>query len=330
MMTNRRPVVMTFGAIGLVLAAVGCGRGSSPAADDENAAPSVAVQAERIAWRTFPSRVEAPGRWRLSGEFHVLAPFPAIVDTLVPRVGDPVVRGERLGWLVTRESQAAVRGAEQMLAQASDPVARDEATRALALARRDVVRVPLVAAASGTVSQRSAEPGAEVAEGTELLTLVPPGALVFEARVPLASAARIVNGQPARVAMEDGTSLGASVRTRVPSSGAADQTMLVWLTPTTPTRPEFAERYGLAAIEIGPAHRALAIPDAAVVEDDLTGERRVAVVDTSGDAVWKTIQLGSGDGGWHELLAPMLPAGTWVVVSGQRGLPDSTRVRIER
>ncbi|HVN75301.1 MAG TPA: ABC transporter substrate-binding protein, partial [Thermoanaerobaculaceae bacterium] len=75
----------------------------------------------------------------------------------------------------------------------------------------------------------------------------------------------------------------------------------------------------------GEARRALAVPDSAVVEDDLTGETRVARVER-GVAVWTPVTLGLAEGGWHELRAPALAAGTVVVVSGQHGLPDSTHV----
>ena len=66
----------------------------------------------------------------------------------------------------------------------------------------------------------------------------------------------------------------------------------------------------------------------ALVEDDLTGEYRVARVDSSGVAIWTVVQLGLAADGWHELLGPALPPGTGVIVDGQRGLPDSIRVRV--
>jgi biotin carboxyl carrier protein len=313
--------------VALALGVVGCGHGSGSGADPA-ASASVAVQVRSLETRTFAPIVVAQGRWRSTGEVHVMAPFAAIVESLTPRVGDRVARGQAIGVLVTRESQAAVRGSELLLRQAPDAAAREEARRALALARHDLVRVPLVAGGSGTVSVRLAEPGAQVSEGAELLTLVPSGALVFEAHVPLAEAARVAAGQRATIAMEDAATLAATVQTRVPTTSATDQTVLVWLAPVTPVAPELIDRFGGASIETGAGHRAVAAPDSAVVEDDLTGERRVAVVEPSGIAVWKTVRLGLAQKGWHELLEPALPAGTRVVIVGQRGLPDSTQVRI--
>ena len=63
-----------------------------------------------------------------------------------------------------------------------------------------------------------------------------------------------------------------------------------------------------------------------MVEDDLTGERRVALVDPTMRAHWIPVLLGAGLAGWHELKSPALKSGASVVVEGQRGLPDSARV----
>lgn len=327
MMRRRSRLLRIASAAALAFGAHGCGHGPGAGAD-EPAAASVAVRVRALETRSFAPIVEAQGRWRSTGEVHVMAPFAAIVESLVPRVGDRVGKGQVVGVLVTRESQAAVRGSELLLRQAADAAARDEARRALALARHDLVRVPLVAGGAGTVSVRAVEPGAQVSEGAELLTLVPPGALVFEAHVALAEAARVAAGQRVQIAMEDGTTLAATVRTRVPTTSATDQTALVWLAPVLPAAPELIDRFGKASIETGAGHRAVAVPDSAVVEDDLTGERRVAVVEPSGIAAWRTVRLGLAKEGWHELVEPVLPAGTRVVVVGQRGLPDSTQVRV--
>jgi len=70
------------------------------------------------------------------------------------------------------------------------------------------------------------------------------------------------------------------------------------------------------------------VPDSALVEDDLTGEVRVARVDTSGIAIWTPVRLGRAVDGCHELLSPALPLGTPVVITGQRGLPDSVKVTV--
>ncbi len=311
-----------------LLAAVSCAR--SPAGDrDEDAAPVVPVRAVPLAVRPFRESAAAPGQWRATAEVVVAAPFAAYVESLRVEVGDLVPRGAVLGLLTTRESRAAVLGAEQLLASASDPLAREQAQRALAQARRDVVRVPLVATAGGTVVRRTATAGAEVAEGAELLALVSAQSLRFEAHVPERDAPRLAPGQPAEVAMEDAPQVAASVARVLPQTSAADQAALAWLVPARAVPAAWLNRFGTATIVTGATRRALAVPDSALVSDDLTGALRVATVGAGGVARWVTVRVGLASEGAHELLSPALPAGTRVIVSGQRGLPDSTRVTLQ-
>ena len=144
--------IKLFATASLALACGCAQRDGNEGGDPESGLkPMVAVRAHAVEIRTFDDVVTAPGQWRSSGELVLAAPFTALVDSLEPRVGDSVRSGETLGWLVTRESQAAVRGAELLLHQARDAASRDEAARALRLALRDLVRVPLVAPRDGVV-----------------------------------------------------------------------------------------------------------------------------------------------------------------------------------
>ena len=88
-----------------------------------------------------------------------------------------------------------------------------------------------------------------------------------------------------------------------------------------------AHQFGTATIEVGARRRVLAVPDSALVEDDLTGEVRAARVDGGGRAIWTTLRLGAAGSGWHELLEPTLAPGTPFIIVGQHGLADSTRVK---
>jgi multidrug efflux pump subunit AcrA (membrane-fusion protein) len=231
-----------------------------------------------------------------------------------------------IGSLSTRESRAALRGAELLAHQATDAASRAEAEHGLELARREQVRVPVLAPTSGTVVRRAAEPGAEMAEGAELLAIVHDDGRVFEAHVAAANAARVRPGEVARVEMDGASPVNAVVQRRLPGVSPEDQSMLVWLTPRSALPATAIGRFGTARIEVGAPRSAIAVPDSALVEDDLTGELRVARVEANGIAVWTTVQVGRAGDGCHELLSPKLPAGTVVVVDGQRGLPDSVSV----
>jgi len=313
------------GFVPLLALLAGCGH------HDEEAVvhPVVPVKVARLEEQIVRAVVTTPGQWRVSDSLTISASFKAYVESLRPRAGDHLVRGDAIGTLVTYESRAALRGAEILVRQARTPSERDEAARALRLAERDLVRVPLVAASTGTVLRRSVEPGSEVAEGGELLTLVPEGSVVFEAHVPRADAALVALGSRGEVMMEGGGAVETKVQRRLPQSGEVDQTALFWLAPVHKEPFGVLGRFGNALIETGAEHRGILVPDSALVEDDLTGEARLARVVPGDIAVWTVVRLGPGAEGHHELLAPALPPGTLVLVRGQRGLPDSTRVKVE-
>jgi multidrug efflux pump subunit AcrA (membrane-fusion protein) len=322
-------------ALALALA-TGCARNSGdakPAGADSSAAggdANEAVAQVRIAlveMRTFADQVDAPGQWKSSGDLVVAAPFDGTVESIGPRPGDRVNAGETLAVLVTRESEAALRGAELMVTEAKDEAARSEAERALALAKRDVVRVPVNAPHAGVVSHRAAEAGALLAQGAEIVTLVPESAIVFEARVAPHDAARVRVGQRATITEEGEASREARLERVLPVAGSGDQSLLVWLAPERAAAPPALDRYALAHIALGPAHRAAGVPDSAAVEDDLTGALRVAVVGEDQRITWTPVTLGAADRGWREIRSGALPAGARVVAEGQRGLPDRVRVR---
>jgi RND family efflux transporter MFP subunit len=318
------------GVLALILIATlsGCGpRGGGEAADESTGEPVVSVRVRALEKRRFDDVVAGSGQWRSGGESVVTAPFAGVIEALELRAGDRARAGQSVGLLVTRESWAALRGAELMLREARDDAGRDEARRALALAQRDLVRVPLTAPLDGVVLRRSAEPGTQVAEGAEIVAVAPWKTVVFEAHVPAALAARVRAGQTATV-LESGAPPRAAVVQRIlPAASEADQATLVWLAPRAASPAPGLGRFGSASIVVGAERHSLGVPDSALVEDDLTGERRIAVVDRAGRVAWTPVVLGAAADGWHELLRTRLAPGTRVVIEGQHGLPDSTRVK---
>jgi len=152
---------------------------------------------------------------------------------------------------------------------------------------------------------------------------------VFEAHVPAVDAARLRIGLRATVTETQRPSRSAVLRRILPVASAGDQTTLAWLAPNPGEADPDLDRFGTAIILVGANRRSAAIPDSAVVEDDLTGTTRIAIIDVDRRARWVTVTLGAGAEGWRELRAPTLAPGIRVIIDGQHGLPDSTRVRSE-
>ena len=188
-----------------------------------------------------------------------------------------------------------------------------------------MVSVPVVAPVSGVVVRRSADAGARLAAGAELLAIVPDGNVVFEARLRPDQARAVTIGAPASIDDGAGRSREARVLTRLPAAGL-DQAVLVWLRPTSSGGPLDLGRFGTARIRPGGRTRSLAVPDSAIVEDDLTGRHQVAAIDSSGRVVWLEVRPGYRDGALRGVEGPGLLPGRRVIVTGQRALADGAEV----
>jgi multidrug resistance efflux pump len=308
--------------LAVLAAASGCARHEE---EEDAVAAVVPVRTAAVEERAFADAIEAPGQWRSSGDVSLPAPFAAVVESLEPKLGDRVAAGDTLGMLVTRESRAALRGAELLAREAHDAAARTEAERAVALARNDLVRVPIVAPRAGVVTKSSVEPGAELSEGAEVLAITPFESIVFEARVPAAATQRVRNGMSATVRTMGEPDREAHVTRVLPAASTTDQATLVWLAAGGRGTP-LLDRSGTVSLKTGEPRRSPAVPAAAVVENDLDGSARVVVVAADSTATWTPVKLGATAEGWRELLGGTLAPGAFVVVEGQRGLPDHARV----
>lgn len=314
-------------ALTALIALAGCTKHAADSDADVGSVAVVPVRTATVELRAFTDLLQAPGQWRSSGDVVVPTPFAAVVESLGPRPGDRVTAGQLLGVLLTRESRATLRGAELLAREAHEPAARAEAERALALARHELVRVPLVAPREGVVTRRGAEPGAELAEGAEVLAITPFAAVVFEARLPAEQASRVRVGDGATVRVEGEAPRLMRVARVLPSANTADQATLIWLASATSGATPLLERFGVAELRTSATRQSPAVPVGAVVENDLDGRARVAVVVADSEAVWTPVTLGMTVDGWRELTGTAPKPGTRVVVEGTRGLPDHARIK---
>ncbi|HKA25615.1 MAG TPA: HlyD family efflux transporter periplasmic adaptor subunit [Candidatus Eisenbacteria bacterium] len=312
-------------ALFLALLSAGCSRSSGEEESSGESGP-VPVRLMALGERTFHNVLSVPGQWQSGSELVINASTAGQLEDLKVAVGDRVQAGQRVGTLIPRDSWAGLQGAMILVREAHTEKEHSEAERGLALAKRDLVHVPLVAEQAGVVIRRSAEPGSSLAEAAEIVAIAPWKTVVFEAHVPAASAPIVKRGQLASVAIPDEPSRPAVVERVLPMVSAADQTILVWLVPRSLAPTPELDRFGTAVINVGSPHTALAAPDSAVVEDDLTGQHRLAVVDRSGVLTWKPVTLGPAENGWREVAAPGLAPGQAIVTEGQRGLADGTKV----
>lgn len=324
-------------ALGLLILAAalaaGCEKRPETSADAsppaEEPASGTPVHVASATTATLSEIVAAPGRTAALGGQKVRAPFAGILTDLLVADGDSVSRGQVLGTVASRDSEAALSGAREMERAARSAQQKEDAARAVALAQRDLVRTALRASASGVVASHAANRGDRVAEGDEILTISAPDSIVFLADVPQSDLPRIRSGQNAEIELGSRPRpIAGVVYAVLPAANAADFTAAVRIDLRSVSERLPAGLFGAARIIVGQHSGVLTLPDDAVLRDDVTGVSRVAAV-VRGRVHWVVVTTGLREHGVTEIASPNLAEGQTIIVSGQVGLREDAPVIIE-
>jgi RND family efflux transporter MFP subunit len=326
----------------IIAVAGGCGRGAGGDApqsaprtvDTTGAAPTATpVRVASVRRLTMELTVTAPGQVAALKQDRVRAPYAGRLLTLRVVDGDRVVAGAVVAEVVSKNSEAAVQGAEAMLRSARSAPDSADARRALAVARSTLVRQPLRAPAAGVVLSHGAEEGDYLDEGEVLVTIAEAGTVYFEAQVTQGDLSEIRPGQSVRIALPGAgpTPVRGVVYGILPV--ASSQTL------SAPVRIEFSRPrteltlglFGTATVVVGRRPDVIAVPAEAVLRDDVSGVSRVALVDSAGTARWVVVETGVQQGDDVQIVnpTPRLAPGQRVIVDGQVGLPEGAPVQVE-
>ena len=325
---------MTFRkSLGLLLLALAACR--KPAAPEETrkteATPSLPtpVRVAAAEKATLPIFISAPGKTAALAQQKVRAPFAGTLVALAVSDGDPVRRGQAIGAVVARDSEAALAGAREMLRQAATEGERRDAERAVALAEKNLVRKPLTATADGSIVSHAASAGDRLSEDLEIVTISEAGSAVFLADVPQSDLPRIQAGQQATVEIAGGRApVAGSVHAVLAGANAADFTGQVRVDLSGSTGNTPIGLFGTARILVGERADATVVPNAAVLRDDVSGVTRVCLV-ANGKAHWIDVTVGARDASRIEIVSPAIAPGQPVIVSGLVGLPEGKTVSVE-
>ena len=330
---TRRLAAALLLTASLGVGAAGCRKAESRSEEPAKAetapdAPSP-VRVAPISRRTLTEIVSGPGHTAALTQQKVRAPFAGTLVELRVSDGDVVRRGQQVGTVVSRESDAALSGAREMVREARSPAERADAERAVALAERNLVRRSLVASADGPVLSHAAASGDRVSEDQEVLTIEDSSSIVFVADVPQGDLARVRPGQRAAVDLGGGrTENAGTVHGILPSANPVDFTGAVRIDFPGAARLPLG-LFGSARIVVGERRDALVVPDAAVLRDDVAGTSRIALV--SGNRLhWVPVTPGLRQEGVTQISGPGVPVEGQVVVSGMIGLPEGKSVAIQR
>jgi multidrug efflux pump subunit AcrA (membrane-fusion protein) len=328
MTARRRRIAAMLAACAL---AAGCRKAADP--EEEASKPpapetiSVPVRVAPITRAPLSRIVSAPGQTNALTQQKVRAPFAGTLVELNVADGDSVHRGQTVGVIVSRETEASLSGAREMVRSASTPEEKADADRALVIAEKNLVRTAIHAEADGAVLSHGAAAGDRVSEDQELLTIADRGSLVFVANAVQSDLAQVHPGQAVSVELAGRPRpIAGVVHDVLPSANPGDF--------TAPVRIDLREAppgmaiglFGTARVTVE-SHEAVTVPDAAILRDDVSGKTRVALV-KDGRAHWVDVVTGLHGAAGTEIVSPPLSPTDSVVVSGQIGLPDGARVTI--
>ena len=326
-------------AILLIIATAACARSGKTPADSSSTSAGASdstlatpVHMAVVQRGTIAVTVSGPGQTNAFDLQKIRAPFTGTLTSLRAVIGERVSSGEVIGSIVTQPSQAALAGAQAMLAAARTASERSDAKRAIALAHQNMIATPLRVPRGGMVVSRSASQGDLLSAGDSIVSIAAAGSIAFIARIAQGDLGQIRPGQRATILFPGQvTPATGVVRGLLPADTTGGMTVPLRIdlrgAPHAAGAPVQTGLFGTAQIVVGEHSGVTIVPATAVLRDDITGISRVATVTHDGKAHWVTVQTGATQGDRVEIMSPPLSPGQRVIVSGQVGLPEGSPVR---
>ncbi len=308
-----------------------CGNSESESEEAETAVtPIVEVKIDSIRLGAIPEVINATGMTKALRQENISSPIEGKVTKLRIFEGDAIKRGEVMALVNTKESLAALTGAELLLARAQTSEEKNRAAAALKLAQQNNTSLEIRAPFDGVVVARGLNEGEFVAAGGTLATVIDLRSLYFFAKVPARDLSRLKLGQTARVHFQSWPDNHFSCRVEniKPQIDPLGQMAEVRLRFQMPNPELRSEMFGNAEIEVGRHEQVLLVPDAAVLRDDETGAH--TIVEAAGDSlgVIHEVALGLETPALVEISGAEIHPGMHILVEGHYGLPDSTKIHV--
>lgn len=305
---------------------------ASPAEEDKAGAPLVSVQTGTIQRMTLHRYVDGYGTVMPApatagvpaADAPLAAPTAGVVAAVDVVEGQHVARGQLIMTLNSSTLTAAY--AKQEVARQKDLYAQHNASlQSLQAAETQLALLRVTAPIAGTVTSVKVKPGAAVDLNTVVAEIMDLRRLVITAGIPEGESASLKVGEPMTV--EARTPVAAAVSYISPTVNPMDGTIRIRaaLPSDCGLRPgQFLRLHIVTGV-----HRdALAVPVASVVTD-IAGHSIVSLV-RDGHSVVTPVQVGFRENGWVEVRGPKLKVGETVVTVGAYGLPNGSRLQVEK
>jgi multidrug efflux pump subunit AcrA (membrane-fusion protein) len=320
-----------------ILAAACAGKtGSEDEEGGENVKATVAVRVVPLRRGDMNVVVQATGKTDAIRKEKLSSPIAGKVVSLKALIGASVQAGEVLAVIRTKESQDAISGAEALVRAATTPEQRNEAQRALELAKSSETTLSVHASFSGTVSNRAVSEGDLVSENSELFTIIDMSTIMFVADVPVRNLPSVAIGQRSTVVLQTIPEKGlpAEVEAISPQTDVMSQTVIVRLgflpMPDAARRLLKTDMTGEARITTGVQRGVFVVPKVAVLRNDETNTYSVVTFTPDSLAVTLPVELGATTDSTAEIADHELKEGMPIMIEGHYALADSTRITVVR
>jgi len=317
----------------LLTVMLGCrSKQNDDAADQESIKAVVSVRLAKVVEHDAVISVSTFGKTDAQRKEKIYSPIAGRIIAIKAYEGTEVRRGDILAVIQSKESSAAIMGAEAMLESAATPEDKAQAAQALKLAQATQQSVNVAAKFDGVVSMRSASEGELVLENGELLTIIDLSTVVFLADVPIREVSSVRIGQLGNVRFQPipGILFPVVVDAINPQTDVQSQSIKVRLRflPTDNTRHIVlrTDIIGTAAIVTASRHHALFVPTAAILRDDEKNSYSIVTVTADSLAESIPVTVGITTDSTVEVIGDRVHGGMPVITEGNYSLADSTRV----
>ncbi len=296
----------------------------------EKPMPPVVVQVKVDSVRTgnIEQTVTATGQTSVQKVFQITSPLAGVIVKFKYYNGDIINKGDEICLIRTKESQAAITGAELLLRNAVTSKQKSEAEAELNAARNNSNEVKITTPFTGILIKKMKNEGEVIAEGEQIGALINDASIIFIANVPAASISKIKKGERVslKFASHEGKEFFGTVKTIEPSVNSADQTIPVQIQFNGEHKIFEDALFGEASIFTNKLSNQLVVPIKAVLHNDEDNTNSVYLVNSDSIAYSVNVEVIQKGDSTAAISSPSIKKGMPVIVEGSYGLPDSTKV----
>ncbi len=336
MLLNAKDLWFKAGVILILISAIGgCSNnntGSKQTAAADSSQVVVSVKVDSIKKSTMDVIVESYGVTSARQIYKVISPVTGVITKFNFYNGDNVSNGETIASIIPKESYAAIKGAETMLNNAVTKDQRQEAERTLKLAEQSSNQIRLKAPFSGVLVNRTKNENEVVNEGELLASVINKNSILFIAQVPADSIYKVQSGQQVRINFPSihGINFEGTVKRVEPRVNMQSQTFPVHVEIKNHTELLADSLFGEASIIIGEHKNVFIAPQKSVIHDEEKDTYSVTLINPDSIAYTVKVIPGISRDSIVEIHSDQIKEGMPVIIEGNYGLPDSTKVSVKK